>query len=413
MKTSKKLLSLLLVFVMAFSLTNGFIAKAEAGTVTVTLRVEQDEATLITPVSITLTEADKKDYGIGLSTTMLTPLHALAKYLSENKGATDETMANYIHVSESEYGLFLTGISMDGTSAGSPAAGNQDGVSWMYNVDNTATTVGMSAFELKDNASVVIYGVWGGGTWPDSVETYYSYLDKTNYETTANSTLSVSLTGIGWSDAAPLKGASVIASEYKGTASTATEQNAILTAKTDAKGMASLTFTKAGSYVLSAYRKASDGTHYDISRPYAIVKVKNVMAPTSKPTQTSKPTKKPNVLRPTPTPSPTGKVKKPAKPKRLKATVKKSSKKKKTIKLIWRVPKCNKADGYRVYLSKKKKKGYKKLADTKKAKLTFKRKKGTYYVKVRAYKNTEEFSYQTGKKRLYSSYSKALKIKVR
>ena len=79
MKNKKKLLSVLLVFVMTVSVFHGYAAKA-ADTVKVTLRLEQDNKTLVTPVEVTLTDADKKDYGIGLSTKTLTPLHALAKY---------------------------------------------------------------------------------------------------------------------------------------------------------------------------------------------------------------------------------------------------------------------------------------------------------------------------------------------
>ena len=67
MKNKKKLLSLLLVFIMALTMFQGFAAKAESS-ITVTLRVEQDEATLVPPVQVTLTDADKKDYGIGLDT---------------------------------------------------------------------------------------------------------------------------------------------------------------------------------------------------------------------------------------------------------------------------------------------------------------------------------------------------------
>ena len=78
MKNKKKLLSVLLVFVMTVSVFHGYAAKA-ADTVKVTHRLEQDNKTLVTPVEVTLTDEDKKDYGIDLSTETLTPLHALAK----------------------------------------------------------------------------------------------------------------------------------------------------------------------------------------------------------------------------------------------------------------------------------------------------------------------------------------------
>ena len=67
MKNKKKLLSVLLIFVMTVSVFHGYAAKA-ADTVKVTLRLEQDNKTLVTPVEVTLTDEDKKDYGIGLIT---------------------------------------------------------------------------------------------------------------------------------------------------------------------------------------------------------------------------------------------------------------------------------------------------------------------------------------------------------
>lgn len=59
MKNKKKLLSVLLVFVMTVSVFHGYAAKA-ADTVKVTLRLEQDNKTLVTPVEVTLTDEDKK-----------------------------------------------------------------------------------------------------------------------------------------------------------------------------------------------------------------------------------------------------------------------------------------------------------------------------------------------------------------
>lgn len=416
MKNKKKLLSLLLVFIMALTMFQGFAAKAESS-ITVTLRVEQDEATLVPPVQVTLTDADKKDYGIGLETETLTPLHALAKYLTEKKGATDDTMRNYIKASQSQYGLYVEGINTDGTSDGSPSAGTQDGTSWMYAVNNTSPNVGMGSYELKTSDSITLYGIWGGGDWPNNVETNYTYFDKNEYTVKKNTALSLSLKGLGYdadynSIVKEMKDASVIAASYTDETSTATEKIATVSAKTDDTGTASLTFQTAGKYVLSAYRKAADGIHYDISRPYAIVTVTDD-TPTATPTSTPSnvPTATPAAPQsPTPSATPSEAVappvsaKAPAKPTSVKAVVKKSTKKKKTVTLTWK--KVKSASGYRVTISTKKNKGFKKLADVKKTKLTFKKKKGTYYVKVKAY-------IASGNKRIYSKASKTLKIKVK
>lgn len=418
MKNKKKHLSLLLVLVMVLTMASGFASKAETS-ITVMLRVEQDEATLITPVPVTLTDADKKDFGIGLDTDKLTPLHALAKYMSEKKGATDATMKQYIKVSESQYGLFLEGICTDGTSSGSPAAGSQDGVSWMFAVNNTSPSVGVSAYELSDQDSLVLYGIWSGGTWPDNVETNYSYFDQSAYTISSGQSLSVHLKGLGYDEnynsiTKDLPGASVIAASYTDESSTATEKNAALTAKTDEKGTASLTFAKAGKYVISAYRKAEDGTHYNISRPYAVVTVTDTgTAATASPTPSAPTTSAPTTTNTPAVPSitpgqgilPPAVVTAPGKPTSVKAVVKKSKKKKKTVRLTWKKGKG--AKGYRIFISKKKNKGFQKLADTKKTTRTFKRKQGTYYIRVKAY------TVRADKTRLYSKSSKTLQVKIK
>ena len=305
MKNKKKLLSVLLVFVMTVSVFHGYAAKA-ADTVKVTLRLEQDNKTLVTPVEVTLTDADKKDYGIGLSTKTLTPLHALAKYLTEKKGATTETMKNYIMASTSQYGLFVNGISIDGNSDGSASSDALDGVNWGYAVNNTDPGVGMGSYSLKNNDAVTIYGLWGGGTWPNNVETNYSYFENSTLNTTVSNKTTVSLKGVGHDESynpivKSISNATVVAAKYENEASTATTGNAVSLVQTDENGTATLSFDKAGTYVLSAYRLDSDGKHSNISRPYGIVNVlAAVTAPTATPTVT--PTAAPTV---TPTAAPT------------------------------------------------------------------------------------------------------------
>ena len=428
MKNKKKLLSVLLVFVMTVSVFHGYAAKA-ADAVKVTLRLEQDNKTLVTPVEVTLTDEDKKDYGIGLSTETLTPLHALAKYLTEKKGATTETMKNYIMASESQYGLYVNGISIDGKSDGSASSDALDGVNWMYTVNNTDTGVGMGSYSLKNNDAVTIYGLWGGGTWPNNVETNYSYFENSTLNTTVSNKTTVSLKGVGYDEnytpiVKSISNATVVAAKYENEASTATKDTAVATAQTDDNGVATLSFDKAGTYVLSAYRLDSDGKHSNISRPYGIVKVlAAVTAPTATPTVT--PTAAPTVTptttpagdslgKPVPTKTPTATptpasddkgIKKVAKkPTKVKVVVKKSKKKKKSVTVSWK--KAANAKGYRIALSKKKNGKYKKVTDTKKTKYTFKKTKGTYYVKLTAYVVKSD-------KATFSKATKPVKFKVK
>lgn len=444
MKNKKKLLSVLLVFVMTVSVFHGYAAKA-ADTVKVTLRLEQDNATLVTPVEVTLTDADKKDYGIGLSTKTLTPLHALAKYLTEKKGATTETMKNYIMASTSQYGLFVNGISIDGNSDGSASSDALDGVNWGYAVNNTDPGVGMGSYSLKNNDAVTIYGLWGGGTWPNNVETNYSYFENSTLNTTVSNKTTVSLKGVGHDKSynpivKSISNATVVAAKYENEASTATTGNAVSLVQTDENGTATLSFDKAGTYVLSAYRLDSDGKHSNISRPYAIVKVlAAVTTPTAAPTVTPTaaptvtptatptvtPTATPTVTptatpagdslgKPVPTKTPTATptpasddkgIKKVAKkPTKVKVVVKKSKKKKKSVTVSWK--KAANAKGYRIALSKKKNGKYKKVTDTKKTKYTFKKTKGTYYVKLTAYVVKSD-------KATFSKATKPVKFKVK
>lgn len=428
MKNKKKLLSVLLVFVMTVSVFHGYAAKA-ADTVKVTLRLEQDNKTLVTPVEVTLTDADKKDYGIGLSTKTLTPLHALAKYLTEKKGATTETMKNYIMASTSQYGLFVNGISIDGNSDGSASSDALDGVNWGYAVNNTDPGVGMGSYSLKNNDAVTIYGLWGGGTWPNNVETNYSYFENSTLNTTVSNKTTVSLKGVGHDKSynpivKSISNATVVAAKYENEASTATTGNAVSLVQTDENGTATLSFDKAGTYVLSAYRLDSDGKHSNISRPYGIVNVlAAVTAPTATPTVT--PTATPTVTptatpagdslgKPVPTKTPTATptpasddkgIKKVAKkPTKVKVVVKKSKKKKKSVTVSWK--KAANAKGYRIALSKKKNGKYKKVTDTKKTKYTFKKTKGTYYVKLTAYVVKSD-------KATFSKATKPVKFKVK
>lgn len=452
MKNKKKLLSVLLVFVMTVSVFHGYAAKA-ADTVKVTLRLEQDNKTLVTPVEVTLTDADKKDYGIDLSTETLTPLHALAKYLTEKKGATTETMKNYIMASKSQYGLYVTGISIDGKSDGSASSDALDGVNWGYAVNNTDPGVGMGSYSLKNNDAVTIYGLWGGGTWPNNVETNYSYFENSTLNTTVSSKTTVSLKGVGYDKSynpivKSISNATVVAAKYENEASTATTGNAVSLVQTDENGTATLSFDKAGTYVLSAYRLDSDGKHSNISRPYGIVNVlAAVTAPTATPTVTPTaaptvtptatptvtptttptvtPTATPTVTptatpagdslgKPVPTKTPTATptpasddkgIKKVAKkPTKVKVVVKKSKKKKKSVTVSWK--KAANAKGYRIALSKKKNGKYKKVTDTKKTKYTFKKTKGTYYVKLTAYVVKSD-------KATFSKATKPVKFKVK
>lgn len=443
MKHSKKLFSLLMALVMALSLTSGFTAKAaEAQTdqLTVTLRVEQDASTLLAPVKVTLTEADKKDYGIGLSTETLTPLHALAKYLQTEKNVSDENMADYISQSSG----WIQSIKVNESDNGTPSSISQSETSWMFAVNNKGNIVNEAASEgsdydinytsydypLENNDSVLFYGVWYGVY--GKIDAYYSAFEKDSYEAKTNQDITLSLKQCGIYDMTNTLSASADSVVIASKAGSPTPEQYELKGTTDKNGNVTLKFPSAGTYTLSAYRELEveqdDGTtakHYDISRPYAVVTVTDEQTSTVNPS-------KPNNTSNTNTTN-TGSIgtgskndstgdnqsttalKKPAKVTKLKAVVKKSKKAKKSVKLTWK--KAANAKGYQVYTYKKlklKKNAaitgstvkYVKKATVKKNKAVIKLKKGTYKIKVRAYN-------KSGKKTKKGAFSKIITVKVK
>ncbi len=143
--------------------------------------------------------------------------------------------------------------------------------------------------------------------------------------------------------------------------------------KTDASGNAKLYFANAGTYYV---------TVFSLDNIY----VPNVIKVTVESSSED--------IAPVPS------VKKPGKVTSLKAKVKKNNAKTKKITLSWK--KLAEAEYYRVYISKKKSKGFKLAKQVSSNNLTLVKKKGTYYVKVKAYNSTGA-----------GSYSKVLKVKAK
>lgn len=282
MKTAKKLIALMLS--LALILPLGFIVSNAADSITITLRIEQDDNTLLSQVPVTLTEEDKNnDFGIGLSTgrdAALSPLRAYAKYLSQ-KGVSPAEMKKYIIASPSEFGgLYVTGLSPVGDGIGSPSTKEKNDVYWMYRVNNSDPGVSMSDYNLSNADSVVIYGIWS--PYPAEEETLYSAFDKESI-LAENNQVSVTLRGYGstydenWNATPfvkPIESATVTASHFGNDIDVSAASP--ITAKTNAKGEAVINFPKADTemtYVLSAYKMTKDGIHSLISRPYAKVTV--------------------------------------------------------------------------------------------------------------------------------------------
>lgn len=396
MKTTKRFFVLLLSFALVLTVFTGnteATANTEnTGTITVTLRAEGTDKTLIAPTTVTLTQADvatiNSTYTMESGSTEVpiltqenaTAAHAIAKYMMD----TSSTPTEDLIFSTSNFGDFCVNVGSIKNDQ-KPASAY-----WCYRVNNTSPAVGsMNLYQLKDGDDIVLY--LSDYDYSTGASTAYSFFDKDSYETTIGETLHVTLKKeIGW-DGTTGPASTETVSVENGT-------ETVKTVVTDENGTASLNFDTAGTYIIRSSNLSESGFP-NTSRSYAVVtvKAKEVQA-TSAPTATPAPQEvKQNTVMPE---HHSCIIFKPLIPTKLKAKVKK-----KKVTISWK--KAKRAEKYVVYVSKKNKKNFKKLTTTKKTKITKKFKKGKYFVKVRSY-----YKKSNGRK-IYSNFSKVIKVKVK
>ncbi len=400
MKTKKRCTALLLSLAMIFSVSVAdreisADAKAASDTVTVTLRVEDSSKTLVPPTSITLDKdtvaAINNTFNASVETPVLetahvTAAHALAKYISDQSKtpASDLTFA---------YGNPSTIPGQDTLDSS---------YFWSFRVNNTSlvmedgfTQYNFTSCPVQDGDSIVVFRQYYNSAASESSS--YSFFDKESYETKVNEKVSVTLKKESFDEnwntvTVPMAEQKIIIAMVNTSGSDPVPAIAQVAA-TDQNGIADLSFNKAGTYALYSSSMNADGTPVT-SRAYAEITVKETQPPAT-----------PTPPAPVVTPPPTIPqhhscvIKKPLVPQKIKAKVKK---KKATI--SWK--RAVLADGYEVFYSKKNKKNFKKLSDTKKTKITKKLKKGKYFVKCRSYK-------MSGKRKIYSKYSKIISFQVK
>lgn len=417
MRTTKKLFALLLAAVLCIS-TLGINADAQntADTVTVTLKVEDVDSTLISE-QITLTKDDVEKINNTfvvesgsvevpvLTSEDFTAANVLGKYITDTSDspAADLTFS---------YGspLYIKGQK---TYDYFPY--------WSFRVNNTAPADEQTGYgytsdtcPVKDGDCIVFFrqacydpnaGDWGAYT-------KYSYFDKPVYQTAVNTPVSITYSvddGFGGS-----------------TSSAANEEISIFKqgdlmkkVKTDANGIAGLSFDQAGTYTITGSRETNgipEHSHASATITVTGPDITPTATPTASPDQTSAPSGTPAAsATPAGTPNVSASrdaagaakktVKKPAQPKKLTASVAKNAKASaKKVTISWK--KAAGATGYELSVSKKNKKAFRTIARTKKTKITKKWKKGLCYIKVRSYKR------QNGKT-IYSNYSTIIKVNVR
>lgn len=404
MKATKKRLAIFLTFILGINMPGIWMpwilpevhadTQAPPDTITVCLKVEDVDSTLVSQdVTITKDEiarinntftVESGDVEIPvLTSNYFTAAHAVGKYIN---GISDSPKNDLTF------------------SYGSPAyiKGQKDCdfySYWSFRVNNTSPADESTGYSytpdtcpIKNGDTVVFFrqACYDETAGDYGAYTSYSWFGKDRYETTVNSPLSVTYQkddGFG-SSANPA--ADETLGVYEGS-------TLIREVKTGSDGSALLSFDRAGTYLLTGGR-LQNGIPA-LSHASAVITVTAAQAPTATPPAASTaapqttPSVKPDAGSVTPT------VKKPAAPKKLKASVKKNK-----VTLTWK--KSAGANGYQLFISKKKANGFKKWISTKKTTAAKKIKSGKYYIKVRSYA-------KKGGKTVYSKYSKTIRVSVK
>lgn len=401
MRTTKKLFALLLAAVLCIS-TLGINADAQntADTITVTLKVEDVDSTLISE-QVTLTKDDVKKINNTfvvesgsvevpvLTSEDFTAANVLGKYITDTSDspAADLTFSygSPLHIKgQKTYDYFPY---------------------WSFRVNNSAPADEQTGYgytsdtcPVKDGDCIVFFrqacydpnaGDWGAYT-------KYSYFDKPVYQTDVNTPVSITYSvddGFGGSTS---PAANEEISVFK-------QNDLMKKVKTDAGGSAGLSFDQAGTYTITGSKETNgmpENSHASATIVVSGAGITPTGTPTAVPDQTAAPSS-------TPIAAVNAKktVKKPAQPKKLTASVAKNAKAAaKKVTISWK--KAAGATGYELSVSKKNKKAFRTIARTKKTKITKRWKKGLCYIKVRSYKK------QNGKT-IYSKYSTIIKVNIR
>ncbi|MEN2766877.1 DUF4430 domain-containing protein [Ornithinibacillus xuwenensis] len=258
----KRILSTLLIAVLiVFNIPpkESFINAAEASsdTVSVNVRVEAYNRTIVEPTEVEVGSFDLQQYVGGTSpitTEDPRAIHAIIRAL-ESAGI------NTLDKNEFDLGYggnYIAGI--DGLWEF-----DRGGFSgWMYYIDNQFVPVGVLDRKITDGESIVVFYV---DNYNDNT---YSWFDQEHITAEVGEPISIKQNGLvydTWTNeqtTGPVEGSTILVNNdpyLQG-------GNAVVT---DENGMATVTFDEAGTYTLSAERKSGELTN--ISRPYAQITV--------------------------------------------------------------------------------------------------------------------------------------------
>lgn len=229
--------------------------KERAPPVTVNIRVETHEKTLVPPMELTVDSFDIMEYiddnngGKSVYPDEPMAIHAIIRALETVDGLDVKNQENFLP--KRFGGNYIAQIGKDGefTSGGNSG--------WMYFIDNGYVPVGVLDRPLNDGESIVLYYVI------DYMDNTFSWFESESYTAKVGESLSLNLKGVNFNEVNPVEGATILIDEAPYTL----DGEKILT---DENGDIDVLFDTPGTYHLSADRTNQNGDR-NIIRPYAEV----------------------------------------------------------------------------------------------------------------------------------------------
>ena len=270
--------SLIITFMLITQLPGSITyATTEVSPIQVTLSTQLVDDTLTSPVKLTVSYAKFSDLGLKVTNDdpgVITPLHVLASYYMQVKGATKDNLASYIDVAS---GGWLNKI--EGYEGAKDPSDTSD--YWMFAVNNEmpADSNGLgyliSTDKLIDGDSVTIYGM----DYPNTQ--YYAAFTDSSYSTGANVAVNVNVRAVNLYtfNTPPSSDVSMLGTTLKaykdnknGTSILLTEgKDYEITSAINKYGFGSVKFYNEGNYYLTAVKNENNVNV--ITRPYATVSV--------------------------------------------------------------------------------------------------------------------------------------------
>ncbi|MCL2606728.1 MAG: DUF4198 domain-containing protein, partial [Coriobacteriia bacterium] len=250
-----------------------FAPTAWAQEITATLRIEYAEDTLMAPTQITLVHNDlATHYGlVGIDDPgYITAFHVLAEGLEQTFGPG--AAADKLGFSLTSFGPFLETINDSNGSLN-----NEDNFSWTFVLNQAPAPVGLLGHRVVSGDEINLSGRLTD--WDTFKLGWITSFDRASYSLVEGQSLELRLTGHDPEDwgatGFPTTGisqAQILIDPLDANRIGATTQSAFTT---NAQGVATLSFDRAGTFLLSALRTEAGGI-FDITRPFAVVTVTEI-----------------------------------------------------------------------------------------------------------------------------------------